>query len=345
MVIDPTPFYEDLNKPNGEVKPGRPRLGLIPFADIRPGDDPPYLVKGVIPREGEPKSGKSFQSFDLAMAVARGIDYRDRGVQQGPVVYCAAEGATGFRNRVEAYRQHHELEGEPLFYLVPDALSLVDDAAELVASIRTTLGDTKPFMVVLDTLNRSLAGNENDPGDMAAYIKAADLIREAFGCAVLIVHHCGVDSKRPRGHTSLTGAADAQLAVKRAGETIVTTVEWMKDGPEGESLYSILKVMTVGQDSDGEDITSCVVLEADTPAVETRQRSAKLTPNQQTMLTVLQEAMPDGLTIENWNEQAKDAGLCEGQKGQRRRFYDLRTQLKRKKLVHETQGRWYITTR
>ena len=79
MAIDPTPFYEDIGKLNGG-EPTRPRLGLIPFSKIHSGDDPPYLVKGLIPREGltvvwgEPKSGKSFQSFDLAMAVARGID-------------------------------------------------------------------------------------------------------------------------------------------------------------------------------------------------------------------------------------------------------------------------------
>jgi hypothetical protein len=39
---------------------------------------------------------------------------------------------------------------------------------------------------VLDTLNRSLAGSESDDEDMAAYVKAADAIREAFGCAVVI---------------------------------------------------------------------------------------------------------------------------------------------------------------
>ena len=77
---------------------------------------------------------------------------------------------------------------------------------------------------MLDTLNRSLAGSESDDKDMAAYIKAADAIREAFGCVVVVVHHCGVQETRPRGHTSLTGAVDAQLAVKRdaAGSVVVT---------------------------------------------------------------------------------------------------------------------------
>lgn len=350
---DPFSFEpEDIPRPNGEAQHGRPRLGLISFADIRPGQEPPFLVKGLIPREGltvqwgEPKSGKSFQASDIAFAVARGLDYRGRSVQQGPVVYCAAEGATGFRNRVEAYRRHHGIEGDLPFYLVPDALDLIADAKALVASVRDTLGAKSPVLVALDTLNRSLAGSENDPGDMGAYVKAADVIREAFACAVLVIHHCGTDGKKPRGHTSLTGAADAQLAVRRTTDNVITTtVEWMKDGPEGDVLHSTLKVVTVGHDRDGDEITSCVVLEADAPTVEKRQKADKLAPNQQTMLTVLQEAGPNGLTTDEWNEQAREVGLCEGQRGQRQRFYDLRVKLKHKKLCHETQGRWYVTNR
>ena len=178
---DPFNFEpEDIPGTNGEAPGRRQRLGLIPFAEIRPGEEPPYLVKGFIPREGltvvwgEPKSGKSFQSFDLSMAVARGIDYRGRSVQAGPVVYCAAEGATGFRNRVEAYRRHHDIEDEPPFYLVPDAISLIDDAPALVISIRAPWGETNPLLVVLDTLTRSPAGSENDPADMGAYTVGAD---------------------------------------------------------------------------------------------------------------------------------------------------------------------------
>jgi RecA-family ATPase len=57
--------------------------------------------------------------------------------------------------------------------------------------------------VVLDTLNRSLNGSENSDEDMGKYIKATAAIREAFNCAVLVVHHCGVNDSRPRGHTSL----------------------------------------------------------------------------------------------------------------------------------------------
>ena len=61
----------------------------------------------------------------------------------------------------------------------------------------------KPAAVAIDTLNRSLAGSESSDEDMAAYIRAADAIRDAFNCAVVIVHHCGHEGTRPRGHLSL----------------------------------------------------------------------------------------------------------------------------------------------
>ena len=115
------------------------------------------------------------------------------------------------------------------------SMTLVADQAGLIASIREQAG--APAAVVIDTLNRSLAGSESSDKDMSAYIKAADAIRDAFNCAVVIVHHCGHEGTRPRGHSSLMGALDAQVAVTRdAEDKIIATVELMKDGPEGESF-------------------------------------------------------------------------------------------------------------
>jgi hypothetical protein len=64
---------------------------------------------------------------------------------------------------------------------------------------------------------------------------------------VVIVHHCGVSGDRPRGHTSLTGAVDAQLAVKRDDAGLIRVkVEWLKDGEEGQEIVSQLKRVELG---------------------------------------------------------------------------------------------------
>jgi RecA-family ATPase len=187
-------------------------------------------VSGYVSFGGPPKCGKSFWAFDLSMHIALGWPYRARRVQAGAIVYGAFEGAHGFGARIEAFRQKFFAENaEPVpFFLEPLTLNLVREHRELIAAIKANLGNAVPAAVVLDTLNRSLEGSESSDEDMTAYIRAADAIREAFGCAVIIVHHCGIDGTRPRGHTSLTGAVDAQLAVKRDGAgNIEVKVEWI----------------------------------------------------------------------------------------------------------------------
>ena len=200
---------------------------------------PNYLVKGIIPRTGivvvwgPPKCGKSFWTFDLVMHIALGRVYRGHRVQQGAVVYAALEGGHGFRNRVEAWRRRrlngHAERGVP-FYLIDEPIDLVADCAELIREIREQL-TTPPAVVIVDTLNRALIGDENKSDDMAKFIRAVDMIRVAFGCAVIVIHHCGVAGSRPRGHSSLTGADDAAIAIERNGDGIITVkIEHLKDG-------------------------------------------------------------------------------------------------------------------
>jgi hypothetical protein len=279
------------------------RFELVPFDKIAIGSTSVYLVKGIIPRAGltivwgAPKCGKSFWTFDLVLHVALGWEYRGRRVHSGAVVYCALEGAEGFRARVEAFRQA-KLSAAPNdvpFHLISSPVSLVADHRALIAAIRLTLGEVVPAAVVIDTLNRSLAGSESDDRDMAAYVRSADAIRDAFKCAVIIVHHCGHEGTRPRGHSSLLGAVDAQISIKRdPADNIVATVEWMKDGPQGNEIVSRLRQVEVGIDEDGEPITSCVIepIEGAAPNRATIPKP-KLTKGAKIALTALYEAISE----------------------------------------------------
>lgn len=252
-----------------------PKFPLVPLHEIRLGSLARYLVHGVIPLGGlilvwgPPKQGKSFWIFDLMMHVALGRDYRGRRVRQGAVIYCAFEGQKGFEQRVEAFRQRVLPKGTDEcsvpFYLEKLRLDLVKDHTELIASIRAPLGEVFPAAVVLDTLNRSMHGSESNDADMSAYIAAADAIREAFpDCAVIIIHHSGHGQDRPRGHSALIGAVDAQIAVKKdRADNVIATVEEMKDGESGAIFASRLERVVVGIDEDGEEITSCIVVAVD----------------------------------------------------------------------------------
>src|SRR5262245_1939031 len=120
------------------------RFTLVPFNRLKPGTATPHLVKGLIPRVGivavwgPPKCGKSFWAFDLAMHSALGWEYRNRRVSAGTVVYCAFEGAEGFKARAAAFRRHHNVasDAEVPFFLMPTRLDLVKDHTGLIASIQ-----------------------------------------------------------------------------------------------------------------------------------------------------------------------------------------------------------------
>jgi AAA domain len=102
------------------------------------------------------------------MHVALDREYRGRKVRQGAVIYCAFEGQRGFAKRIVAFRQRFLGADRGVavpFYLQPLRLDLVRDAGELVDAIKEQLGDERPRLVVLDTLNRSLVGSESKDQD------------------------------------------------------------------------------------------------------------------------------------------------------------------------------------
>jgi AAA domain len=264
---EPSPAPEQATKaPPGDEpqQPKKYRFPLLRFGEMRPGTEPNYLVDELIPVAGlvlvygAPKGGKSFWVLDLVLHIALGWEYRERAVQQGTIIYCAFEGAHGYRKRCEAFRRHHCLTDEdPPLYVVPGRADLIKDHAALIREMRDQIVHDQESglagsvrCVVLDTLNKSLIGSESKDVDMANYIAAAEAIQAAFSCVVIIVHHHGIDDSRPRGHTSLRGAVDTQIKVVRDGQNvIVAEIEDMRDGPEGAQIMSRLAVVDVGTDN------------------------------------------------------------------------------------------------
>jgi hypothetical protein len=341
-----------------------PRFQLIPFSEIAPATDPEYLITGLIPRTGltviwgAPKCGKSFWVFDALMHVARGLpEYRGRRVSRGPVVYGAFEGGEGFKKRIAAYRMEHCRDDTNVipFSLLPVRVDLIRDHGQLIDDIRAQLPSVPPVVIVLDTVNRSLTGSESKDEDMSAYIAAADAVREAFNCAVVLVHHCGVDGTRPRGHTSLTGAADAQLAVRREAENIIVKVEWMKDGPEGDEIASHLMPVNI----EGTTLMSCVVQPVEMVPRASRPKQS-LTARQSNAVDTLQALiavegselpstfnLPAGVSavpVERWREELLSRGIVDGEgTNPRADFRRLKDALQARKLICERDGRiWMV---
>jgi hypothetical protein len=283
------------------------------------------------------------------MHIALGRDYRSHRVQQATVVYVALEGRDGFPARLEAFRRHHSVDSAP-FYLLPTSLDLVGEAGELIAAIKAQLGENLPGALFLDTLNRSLVGSESKDEDMARFLAAAEKVAQELSCAVVIVHHCGIDASRPRGHTSLSGAVESQLKVERGitGEVIVT-VELAKDFAEGTEIVSRLEPVPLGTDADGDPITSLVVLPVEGP-IQRRIVTRKLSARQQLALAALDEcAISNGtqappslqlpartvvVPLAAWREELYRKGVLDSDaKSPREEFKRMRQQLQARSLI------------
>jgi hypothetical protein len=193
--------------------------------------------------------------------VALGWQWRGREVEPGPVLYVAAEGSYGIRNRVAAFRSHYEIEGKVPFHVIPVSVNLLNDD-EAVERLINTARVKGASMIVLDTLARVIAGgNENSSEDMGALIGNCDRIRLKTRCHVMLIHHTGKDEARgARGHSSLRAATDTEIEVAAATGGSVATVTKQRDLEiEGEFGFS-LRVVPLGINTRGKEVSSCVVI-------------------------------------------------------------------------------------
>jgi hypothetical protein len=209
----------------------------------------------------------------------------------------------GLHARIEAFRQGKLSETnnpEIPFFLCSTRLHLAKECNQLISDIERQLDPEKPKIIVIDTLNRSIGGSENDAEDMGNFVAACDRLREKFGCTVIVIHHSGYEAGHPRGHTSLVGAVDAQLKVtKNDAGNVQVILEQMKDGPAGITLESRLKVLELAFDDNGDMITSCIIEPAEPDPTPSAQPSPthpgkakpKLSDKDQIALNTLERAI------------------------------------------------------
>lgn len=182
---------------------------------------------------GEPSSGKSFAALDLALSIATGRDWHGHPVASGPVVYVAAEGAAGLLQRVRAWLAENGLEALPPDRALwcPQPVNLFDGAesAAFLADLRAL--PNPPAVVAFDTLAAcGGAMDENSARDMGALLRACRRIIIECGSDCWLIHHSRKDGVSERGHSSLRGAVDTLIRVRRSGGELTL----VNSGPDGK---------------------------------------------------------------------------------------------------------------
>lgn len=292
--------------------------------DIEP-TPPRHLIRGLLELDsvavffGESASLKSFLAISLSAAVAThrpfyGFEVREHGT----VLYVAGEGQNGLRRRFRAWEidSDFHLQDAPL-YVSSRAVPFGDEAAlstVLPEADAITELDGPPRLIVVDTLSRNLAGDENSSYDMPAFISAVDKLRERYGSTILVVHHTGHgDKQRSRGHSSLKPALDFEYRFDREanGGPVRVTCTKSKDSapPEpmqfrarGVELFDVL-------DEDGNAVTSAVLdREEYTEPEQPRQHRGKWKDHAVSVLQKLEAEKAEGLGVlfETWKRTCQE---------------------------------------
>lgn len=258
----------------------RPKKGdLYPL--LRVGDiinRPPqkWYIQRHIPEQSvgflysEPGIGKSFLMLDIALHIAAGMpDWHGDPItvpNDAAVLYIAAEGSYGFRNRIKAWAKRKKLDPNCIerFFMIEHTINFmsIDDVAKLNRTVSAASAQfgVRFCLVVVDTVSRAIPGaDENLQAPMTLFVEACGSVRQAFGCAVVGVHHAGKNGDL-RGSTVLRGAGDFvfRLSRKKGASVGDLYCEKQKDAPDqwGEPYH----FEAVGLD--GGD-TSLVVSRAD----------------------------------------------------------------------------------
>jgi hypothetical protein len=193
---------------------------LLSYHDALEADEAPWTVAGVLGGLGmlwgEAGVGKSFVACSLAASIATGRPWLGHRVSEGPVVYVAGEGgALGVARRLDAAVTAlcccDPEDGPVPLWIITPGVDLVAGPAELV----NVMDGVKPQLVIIDTLARCYIGDESDPQDMGRFVRSLDLLRDLYGCSLLVVHHANKTDKQGsgkiRGSSVLYGAVDVSL--------------------------------------------------------------------------------------------------------------------------------------
>ena len=273
----------DFEKVKSGADEPRPPAGPEPFeftlaGSITHAREHPYIVKGLLELGkfavifGEPGAGKSHLALELALCVAMGRPFFGRKVQRGAVLYLAGEGVSGLHNRIVAARMAEEITGEIPLAIVGKAVVMHEgnvDPQRVTATAKALEAATglPVLLIIVDTLARSMLGDENSAEDMGAFVRACYTVIESIGATVTPVHHSGKDAARgARGSSALKGATDTELEVTGISGPRTLSNPKQRDLAAISPVAFNLESVTIGTDRDGDLITAPVVKDAG-PAV------------------------------------------------------------------------------
>ena len=306
------------------------QLGLVSYEMFstfcQPVKSPLWLIEDWIPAEslimlfGPSGSGKGFVMCDIAYAIANpNITYwhGKKVLTHGPVVYIAAEGQRGMRKRLAGLVLHYGVSVDGLEMAVIKEPLIIDEKDPKAGILKAiaNIGSIypNPAMVVFDTLNANMSGDENKTIDATAFTHSCLRIIQELHCSVMPVHHTGLNpdtQNRARGSSVLKAAMDLEQRVSRVGQIITLEMTKSKDTElQPPIVFDQVQIEVPGFfNAKGEPDTTCI-LETNDGLTETlsdpasRESASAKTPKAESFAkdTYQEVARKHGILIEDEN--------------------------------------------
>lgn len=242
--------------PTGEREPhlsGEMLPDVWKMEDLQFRPKPNWLINGMVEEKGltiffgPDKVGKTAMLSSFLWAWSGKKDWflheefkmSDPSDSERSVLYVLLEGQAAFYDRYDAWKNVYN-SGDPIenFYVIDEGLSLFDKNMRWddvktwttsAAKLYNAISELKPSLLVVDTLSRATAGMDENSPQMAQVVGFLDYLRDTEGTSTILVHHVALaDGDRPRGHSSLKGAASSYVRIEGKPEDHVL---FLKHGP------------------------------------------------------------------------------------------------------------------
>lgn len=345
-------FPNDLPVDKGPLHRGFRLLSLDEMlATPRPPD---WLVHGYLERHslgmlfGASGSMKSFLALDIGLSVAAGVPWNGRSIQaRGPVVYLAGEGFHGLSRRIRAWMLYREIEGPLPFFVSNQAVGFLDSAKDFNTAVQELAAvHGKPHLVIVDTLARCFgAGDENSTQDMSAFVASMDAMRAAYRCAVLLIHHSGLQNgERARGASALRAGLDVEYRLDVSGNARVLVCTKAKDTEPPPDLALAPVEIDCGwiDPTTGESIKSIVLERCSRPRIESKALKGAARIAFAALQTEAAAAEGGKVHEDIWRRAAYQAGVTTGGSDSKRKAFGraVRDLLDAKRIATENDFYW-----
>lgn len=184
--------------------------------------------------------GKTFMALHLGYACATASKFANRFQVNHPlnVAYICGEGFDGIANRIAAaetqFQYDDNIHGQ--FYVV-DSMPNMGDKSDVKTLINDmTHQDMRPGVVIVDTLHTAMPDHDDNKNqDIGIVYKHSKLIRDAFGCVLIFVHHVGKNGDI-RGATAIRSDADFVFTIKTNGNHKLLTFNKIREARAPEDI-------------------------------------------------------------------------------------------------------------